>query len=76
METIPIRQPLHVLKLLMACSATSACFYLPPRYETPILNISVSLDMATFKLLTSPLYTFTFGNTWEEITVKFSSNTL
>ena len=35
METIPIRQPLHVLKLPMACSATSANFYLPPRYETP-----------------------------------------
>ena len=30
METIQIRQPLHVLKLPMACSATSANFYLPP----------------------------------------------
>ena len=30
LETIPIRQPLHVLKLPMACSATSANFYLPP----------------------------------------------
>ena len=46
METIPIRQPLHVLKLPMACSATSANFYLPPRYETPILNVNVSLNMA------------------------------
>ena len=46
METIPIRQPLHVLKLPMACSATSANFYLPPRYETPFLNVNVSLNMA------------------------------
>ena len=46
METIPIRQPLHVLKLPMACSATSAHFFLPKRYETPVLNINVSLDMA------------------------------
>ena len=46
METIPIRQPLHVLKLPMACSATSANFYLPPWYEMPILNVNVSLDMA------------------------------
>ena len=46
METIPIRQPLHILKLPMACSATSANFYLPPRYETPILNVNVSLNMA------------------------------
>ena len=30
----------------MACSATSANFYLPPRYETPILNVNVSLDWA------------------------------
>ena len=45
METIPIRQPLHVLKLPMACSATSSHFYLPPRYESPVLNINVSLDM-------------------------------
>ena len=46
METIPIRQPLHGLKLPMACSATSANFYLPPRYEMPILNVNVSLNMA------------------------------
>ena len=36
METIAIQQPIHILKLPMACSATSAHFYLPPRYETPV----------------------------------------
>ena len=46
MEIIPVKQPLHILKLPMACSATSANFYLPPRYETPILNVNVSLDRA------------------------------
>ena len=35
METIPIWQPIHILKLPTACSATSSHFYLPPRYETP-----------------------------------------
>ena len=30
----------------MACSATLANFYLPPGYETPILNVNVSLDWA------------------------------
>ena len=40
LETIPIRQPLHILKLPMACSATSSHFYLPPRYESPVLNIN------------------------------------
>ena len=51
MENIPIRQPLHVLKLPTACSATSAHFYLPPRYETPILNINVSLHMANLQVV-------------------------
>ena len=51
METIPIRQLLHVLKLSMACSATSANFYLPPRYETPVLNINVSLNMANLQAI-------------------------
>ena len=35
METITIQKPVHILKLPMACSATSPNFYLPPRYETP-----------------------------------------
>ena len=30
----------------MACSATLANFYLPHRYETPTLNVNVSLDRA------------------------------
>ena len=51
LETIPIRQPLHVLKLPMACSATSANFYLPPRYELPILNVNVSLNMANLQAI-------------------------
>ena len=49
METIAIQQPLHILKLPMACSATSAHFFLPPRYETPILNVNISLDMANLQ---------------------------
>ena len=49
MEMIAIHQPLHVLKLPMVCSATSAHFYLPPRYETPVLNINISLNMANLQ---------------------------
>ena len=49
METIAIQQPLHVLKLPTACSATSAHFYLPPRYETPVLNVNISLNMANLQ---------------------------
>ena len=49
MEMIAIWQPLHILKLPMACSATSAHFYLPPRYETPVLNVNISLYMANLQ---------------------------
>ena len=45
LETIPVQWPLHVLKLPTACSATLANFYLPPRYETPALNVNVSLGL-------------------------------
>ena len=51
METIPIQQPIHILKLPMACSATSSHFYLPPRYETPTLDINISLNMANLHML-------------------------
>ena len=51
METIAIWQPIHILKLPMACSATSSHFYLPPRYDTPILNVNVSLNMANLQMI-------------------------
>ena len=51
METIPIWQPIHILKLPTACSATSSHFYLPPRYETPILDITVLLNMANIQMI-------------------------
>ena len=51
METIPIQQLIHILKLPMACSATSSHFYLPLRYETPILDVNVSLNMANLHMI-------------------------
>ena len=50
METIPIQKPIHILKLPMACSATSSNFYLPPRYETPTLDVNISLNMANLHM--------------------------
>ena len=49
METIPIQKPIHILKLPMACSATSPNFYLPPRYET--LDVNISLNMANLYMI-------------------------
>ena len=51
METIQIQQPIYILKLPMACSATSSHFYLPPRYESPILDVNVSLNMANLQMI-------------------------
>ena len=51
MEIIPIQKPIHILKLPMACSATSSNFYLPPRYETPTLDVHISLNMANPHML-------------------------
>ena len=51
METIPIQKPMHTLKLPMACSATSTNFYLPPRYETPTLDVNISLNMAKLYMI-------------------------
>ena len=51
MATIPIQKPIHILKLPMACSTTSSNFYLPPRYETPTLDVNISLNMANLHML-------------------------
>ena len=51
METIPIQKQLHILKLPMAYSATSPNFYLPPRYETPTLDVNISLNMVNLHMI-------------------------
>ena len=51
MEMIQILQPINILKLPTACSATSSHFYLSPRYETPTLDVNVSLNMANLQMI-------------------------
>ena len=50
-ETIIIWKQVHILKLPMAWSATSSNFYLPPRYETPNLDVNVSINMANLHMI-------------------------
>ena len=50
-STIPIQKPIHILKLPMAWGATSSTFYLTPRYETPTLDVNISLNMANLHML-------------------------
>ena len=58
MESIPIQQPIHILKLPMACSATSSNFYLPPRYETLTLDVNISLNMENLYMLNISAHKF------------------
>ena len=51
METFTIQKPVHILKLPLACSATSPNFYLPPGYETPTLDVNISLNMANLHMI-------------------------
>ena len=44
--TVHWNKPIHILQLPTACSATSPNFHLPPHYESPTLDINISLDMA------------------------------
>ena len=49
-ETITIQKHVHILRLSMACSATSPNVYLPPRYQTSNLHANVSLNMANLHM--------------------------
>ena len=43
---IKVEKPIHILTVPTACSATSSNFHLPPRYQTPHLEVNISLDIA------------------------------
>ena len=58
MDTVPIQQPIHILKLLTACSATSSNFYLPLRYKTSTLDINISLNMANLHMINISAHNF------------------
>ena len=50
-ETIIIQKPVHILRLPMACSATSSNFYLPCRYKTLTFDVNLSLNMANLQMI-------------------------
>ena len=50
-QFIKVRKPIHVLHLPIAPSATSPNFHLPQHYESPPLEVNISLDMANFNMI-------------------------
>ena len=45
------QQPVHILKLPPACSATSRHFHLPPHYEDHAVTMHICLDKANLNTL-------------------------
>ena len=74
MEAILIQKPLHILKLPMACSATSPNFYLPPRYETTTLDVNISLNRANLHMVNISAQDFHIwqhlGSNWSDIQLQ------
>ena len=75
METIIIQKPVHILKLPTACSTTSPNFYLPPRYETPTLDVSISLNMANLHMINILYRISAYGNILATTEVMYNYST-
>ena len=50
-QFIEVSKPIHILCLPTSCSATSLNFHLPPHYESPPLEVNISLDMANLNMI-------------------------
>ena len=50
-QLIEVRKAIHVLYLPTACSATLPNFHLLPHYESPPMEVSISLDMANLNMI-------------------------
>ena len=61
---ITIKKPIHVLLLPPACSATSSNFHLPPHYESPTLEVNISLDMVNLNMINISSLDF---HTWQHL---------
>ena len=48
---IKVEKLIHILRIPMACSATSLNFHLPPRYQNSHLEVNISLDMANLNMV-------------------------
>ena len=51
MMFIKVEKPIHILRILLACSATSSHFHLPPTYQNSNLEVNISLDMANLNMI-------------------------
>ena len=66
-STVPLQQPLHILRLSPACSATSGYFHLPHHYEFHSMVMKVSLDTANIKAINTSALDFRI---WQHFSKK------
>ena len=53
---IRVEKPIHILRILPACSVMLSHFHLPPTYQNLHLEVNISLDMANLNMVNiSPL---------------------
>ena len=45
-QFIEVKKPMHILRLPTTCTATSPTFHIPPHFQSPTLEVNISLDMA------------------------------
>ena len=50
-STVPLQQPLHILRLSPACSTTSRYFHLPPHYEDHSMVMNISFNTANINAI-------------------------
>ena len=48
---IKVEKLIHILRISIACSATSSNFHLPPRYQNSHLEVNISLDMPNLNMV-------------------------
>ena len=58
MTFITVEKPIHILRILTACSATSSHFHLLPTYQNSSLEVNISLDTANLNMINISLLDF------------------
>ena len=67
-NTVPLQQPFKILRVSLACSATSSYFNLPLHYEDHTIMMNISLDTANINAVNISTLDFRiwqhFNSTW------------
>ena len=75
---VPLEQPIQILRLSPACSATSRYFHLPPYYEDHTIMMNISLDAANINAINISTLDFRiwkhFNSDWTSVHLQKLAN--